>query len=77
MSEIIIQYLSKGICWINIQSKDWYIWSIFFLKHVIPFSLYSVGILVLRTLNTPSPVFSGINNSNLSFFYLKDIEKML
>ena len=39
-----------------------------FLKPIIPFSLYSVGILVLHTLNTLSPMFSGINNNNFSFF---------
>ena len=43
----------------------------------IPFSLYSVDILVLRTLNTLSTMFSGMNNNDLSFFCLKDIEKML
>ena len=31
------------------------------------FFIYSVGILVLHTLNTLSPVFSGINNNNVSF----------
>ena len=35
------------------------------------FFLYSVGILVLRTLNTLSPVFSGTNNNAFFFFLLK------
>ena len=38
--------------------------------------LHSVGILVLRTLNTISSVFSGINNNNLSRFWLNDKEKI-
>ena len=32
------------------------------------FSLYSVNILVLYTLNTLSPMFPGINNNNFSSF---------
>ena len=34
----------------------------------MPFSLYSFGILVLHVHNTLSPMFSGINNNNFSFF---------
>ena len=41
------------------------------------FSLHSVGISVLCTLNALSPVFSGINNNKLFSFCLKDMEKML
>ena len=39
--------------------------------------LYSVGILVLCTLNTLSPVFSGINNNNNLFLpvALKEYEE--
>ena len=43
-----------------------------FLKYLIlETPLYSVGILVLRTLSSLSPVFSGSNNNNLSVFLLK------
>ena len=45
------------------------------MKHLIYFSLYAVGILILPLLNTLSLVFSGINNNNLLLFCLKDIEK--
>ena len=40
------------------------------MKHLKPFSPYLVGILVLHTLNTLSPMFSSINNNNFSFFWL-------
>ena len=65
------------MCWIDSQSKK-----LIHLKYVIletsytiPFSLYSAGILVLRTLNTLPPVFANINNN--IFFCLKNIKKML
>ena len=45
------------------------------MKHRIPFSLHSVGILVLPLLNTLPLVFSGINNNNLLLFDVKDMEK--
>ena len=68
-------YSSKGMCRIEVNWKKWYAWNIKFLKHRIPFSLYSVGTLVLHMPNTLSPMFSGINNdfsffgfSNLYFF---------
>ena len=40
-------YLSKVMCRQSIEQK-WYIKNIKFLKQLIPFSLYSAGILVLR-----------------------------
>ena len=38
------------------------------MKHLIFFSLYSMGILVLHILNILSPMFSGINNKSIFFF---------
>ena len=64
------------MCWIDSQSKK-----LIHLKHLIfeiliPFSLYSVGLLVLHTLNTVSPEFSRIsNNKKLSFFWHKGYRK--
>ena len=42
---------------------------------LILFSLYSVDILVLHTLNTLSSMFSGISNIKFFFFGLKYVEK--
>ena len=42
-------YSSKGMCRIDSQLKKWYVWNISFLKHFIPFSLHSVGILWFYT----------------------------
>ena len=50
-----------------------YSWNTLYFSLYIQFSC----ILVLRALNTLSPVFSSINNNNLFLFYLKDMEKML
>ena len=60
---------------VNENGKYWYIWNIQ-LNTLYLFLLYSVSILVWRTMNTPSPMFSGINNNNLFLFCLKDTEKM-
>ena len=38
------------------------------MKHHIPFSLYSVDILVLPLVNTLSLAFSGINKNNFFLF---------
>ena len=42
-----------------------------------PFSLYSVGILVLQTPHVLSPMFSGINNNNFSFFIFSNLSFFL
>ena len=54
---------------IDSKLKKLYVWNIYLiLKPLIPFSLYSVGILVLHTLNSQSRMFLGINKNNFSFF---------
>ena len=62
-------YSSKGMRWIDSQPILETPYTFFSILH-------SVGILVLRTLNTISSVFSGINNNNLSRFWLNDKEKI-
>ena len=67
-----------GICCIDSQSKK-----LIYLKYLILetpytfFSLYPVGIVVLRTLNALSPVFSATDNNNFLLFCLKNMEKLL
>ena len=63
------------MCWIDHQSKKLVhlkhlILQIF--KHFIPFSLYSVGILILCTLKALSPVFllTGYEKKNVIFVTL-------
>ena len=61
-------FSSKGMRRVESQLETWYVWNIWFLKHLVPFCLYSVIILVLHKLNTLSPMFSGVNKNNFSFF---------
>ena len=64
-------YLSKGVCRIDGQLKR-----LMRLKYLIletpytVFSIFSWYFIVLHTINFRSPMFSGINNSNFSFFWL-------
>ena len=67
MSELI--YSSKEMCRISSQLKK-----LTRLKYLIletPYTFFSIlswYFIVLRTLNFLSPMFSGINNNNFSFF---------
>ena len=62
-------YSSKGMCRIDSQLKK-----LIRLKYLILetpytfFSIFSWYFIVLHTLNFLSPMFSGINNNNFSFF---------
>ena len=62
-------YWSKGMCRIDNQLKK-----LIRLKYLILetpytfFSIFSWYFIVLHTLNFLSPMFSGINNNNFSFF---------
>ena len=62
-------YSSKGMCRIDSQLKK-----LIRLKYLILetpytfFSIFSWYFIVLHTLNFLSPLFSGINNNNFSFF---------
>ena len=62
-------YSSKGMCRIDNQLKK-----LIRLKYLILetpytfFSIFSWYFIVLHTLNFLSPMFSGINNNNFSFF---------
>ena len=64
-------YSSKGMCRIDSQLKK-----LIRLKYLILetpytfFSIFSWYFIVLHTLNFLSPMFSGINNNNFSFFWL-------
>ena len=65
------------MCWIDSQSKKLiHLKYLILLKYLIPFPLYSVSILVLCTMKTLSPLFSGINKNNHFLFFLKDKEEI-
>ena len=61
-------YSSKGMCRIDNQLKKLIRLKYLILERLYTFSLYPVDILVLHTPNTPSPIFSGIKNKQLSYF---------
>ena len=65
------------MCWIDSQSEKLIHLKCLIFETPYTFSLHSVGILVLPTLNGVSPVFPAINNNNLFLFCLKDMEKIL
>ena len=65
------------MCWFDSQSKK-----LIHLKYLIletPYTFFSIFSWYFSFTHTEhvSPVFSVINNNNLSFFCLKDIQKML
>ena len=69
-------YSSKEMC-CKIDSQLKKLMHLKFLILQTPFFLYSIVISVLHTLNTLSPMFSGIVSNKFSFFGLKAIEKIL
>ena len=61
-------YIHENECvGLTVNFKNWYVWNIQFLKHHIPSSLYSVGILVLNTLNTLSLCFQVLTTTTFPF----------
>ena len=76
MSETIILIKRNVVDWQSMKMKNIDTFEIFsYWNTLYLFILYSVSILVLRTMNTTSTMFSGINNNNLFLFCLKDTEK--
>ena len=76
MSETIIFIKRNVVDWQSTKMKNLDTFEIFnHWNTLYLFLLYSVSILVLRTMKTPSPMFSGINDNNLFLFSLKDKEK--
>ena len=69
MSEIII-FIKRNVLdyWIDSQSKKFIHLKYLILETAYTFSLYSVDILVLYTLNTLQLVFSGIKTATFPFF---------
>ena len=71
---LTLLYSSKGMCRIDSQSKK-----LIRLKYLILetpytfFSIFSWYFIVLQTLNVLSPMFSGINSNNFSFFGLSNL----
>ena len=71
-------YSSKGMCRIDSQLKK-----LIRLKYLILetpytfFSIFSWYFIVLHTLNFLSPMFSGINNNNFSFFGFSNFSSFL
>ena len=71
---LTLLYSSKGMCRIDSQSKK-----LIRLKYLILatpytfFSIFSWYFIVLHTLNVLSPMFSGINSNNFSFFGLSNL----
>ena len=71
---LTLLYSSKGMCRIDSQSKK-----LIHLKYLILetpytfFSIFSWYFIVLHTLNVLSPMFSGINSNNFSFFGLSNL----
>ena len=63
-----VLYSSKGMYRIYRQLKRMIRLKYLFLETPYTFPLYSVGVLVLHTLNTLSPIFSGVSNNKFSFF---------
>ena len=63
------------MCWIDSQSKKLIHLKYLILETPYTFSLYSVGILDLCTLNALSPVFSSINNNKLFLVLLEEYEE--
>ena len=69
MSEIIIFIKKECVRLIDCQLKKLIRLNYLILETpCLPFSLYSAGTLVLHTLSTLSPMFSGISNNKFSFF---------
>ena len=71
---LTLLYSSKGMCRIDSKSKK-----LIRLKYLILetpytfFSIFSWYFIVLHTLNVLSPMFSGINSNNFSFFGLSNL----
>ena len=71
---LTLLYSSKGMCRIDSQSKK-----LIHLKYLILetpytfFSIFSWYFIVLHTLKVLSPMFSGINSNNFSFFGLSNL----
>ena len=71
---LTLLYSSRGMCRIDSQSKK-----LIRLKYLILetpytfFSIFSWYFIVLQTLNVLSPMFSGINSNNFSFFGLSNL----
>ena len=62
-------YSSKGMCRIDSQLKKMISLKYFIFETPYTFfSIFSWHFIVLRILNFLSPMFSGINNHNFSFF---------
>ena len=71
---LTLLYSSRGMCRIDSQSKK-----LIRLKYLILetpytfFSIFSWYFIVLHTLKVLSPMFSGINSNNFSFFGLSNL----
>ena len=71
---LTLLYSSKGMCRIDSKSKK-----LIRLKYLILetpytfFSIFSWYFIVLHTLKVLSPMFSGINSNNFSFFGLSNL----